>query len=246
MKAAAWGRDLLDLFVPAGCVACGTWIPEGRSLVCALCRARLREGSWPRCLRCHHPRGTGRVEAPQCLECRSWPEPLAAARFAYLLAPPADDLVHALKYEGWRELADFMGRAVARAVGSTPEETVVVPVPTTEARLAERGYNQAAEIARTVAASLGLDIVDALDRPGAVGSQTSLAPEARRANVRGAFRCTRRAHEVAARPVLLVDDVLTTGATAGEAAIALTAAGAGPVTLVTFARALARAPGRVL
>ena len=161
-----------------------------------------------------------------------------------MLAPPASDLVHALKYEGWRELAAPMSGAMARearrlleADGAAEGGWLVVPVPTTRRRVRVRGYNQAGLLAREVAAALGLPCTEALERMSAPRSQTTLSPRARRENVRGAFRTAGPA-DLAGRRVLLVDDVLTTGATAGEAATTLARAGAGPVTLVTFARAL--------
>lgn len=246
------GDALLDFLLPTGCVVCRSWIPSGESegrdahpvLVCGRCRTKLRRPPWPRCARCHHPRGTGRAREAQCRECASWPEELAGARAAYVLGGPAADLVHGLKYEGWAELADLMSRAMVDAVrdeasspASAPFE-VVVPVPTTERRARVRGYNQAALLADGVASGLDLPVVHALLRRNASGSQTSLTPAERRANVREAF-VGRAPGAVRGRHVLLVDDVLTTGATAGEAARALSELGVASVTLVTFARALA-------
>ena len=102
MKAASWAADFTDLLMPAGCISCGVWVPGGRAapLVCPRCRTRLKVAPWPRCERCHFPSGTGRTSDLQCRGCRDWPAALAAARYAHVLAPPADDLVHALKYEG--------------------------------------------------------------------------------------------------------------------------------------------------
>jgi predicted amidophosphoribosyltransferase len=122
---------------------------------------------------------------------------------------------------------------------------VVVPVPTTASRLATRGYNQAALLARHVSAALGLPLRDALRRRAGGGSQTSLTPTERRENVRGVFGPAAGAElAVGGRHVLLVDDVLTTGATAGDAARALAAARAATVTLIAFARALPSRPER--
>ncbi len=81
-------------------------------LVCARCRTRLKVAPWPRCGRCHFPSGTGRTSDLQCRGCRDWSAALSTARYAYVLAPPADDLVHALKYEGWPELAPVMASAM--------------------------------------------------------------------------------------------------------------------------------------
>jgi predicted amidophosphoribosyltransferase len=162
-----------------------------------------------------------------------------------VLRPPADDLVHALKYEGWPELASTMGEAVQRLV--TPDlgrpGTVVVPVPTTAERLRSRGYNQAELLARVVAERHRLPLRRALCRPDARGSQTALTPAERQANVRGAFASAPDfVGSIRGAPVLLVDDVLTTGATASEAAAVLAGMGARGVTLPAFARPLPRGP----
>jgi ComF family protein len=113
---------------------------------------------------------------------------------------------------------------------------VVVPVPTTERRVRERGYNQAALLAERVGRDLRIPVRRGLVRVPGGPSQTSLRAEARRENVRGVFRAG--SASVADAHVLLVDDVLTTGATAGEAATVLRASGAATVVLLTFARAL--------
>lgn len=247
----SWIPDLVDLVLPRGCVVCRRWLSrtEGLHLLCSTCRSRLSEPSWPRCPRCHRPRGTGREAAPTCLDCEGWPAELAAARYAYVLRSPASDLVHALKYEGWAELARPMGDALAGALliersaqrrddGLWGDRTMVVPIPTTERRERERGYNQAELLARRVAERLDLPLRAALVRTHGVTSQTTLAPDARRENVRGAFALGRGPGVVRGRAVILVDDVLTTGATASEAAGVLSGAGAERITLATFARAL--------
>lgn len=166
---------------------------------------------------------------------------MTASRYAYVLEPPADDLVHALKYEGWPEVAHLMGDALAKLDLPDPRgaRTIVVPVPTTRRRLESRGYNQAQLLASHFARARDLPIYDALVRTGEGRSQTALTPAERRENVRGAFVPAHGAgRPISGAEVLLVDDVLTTGATASEAAMALAAIGAVTVTLITFARAL--------
>ncbi len=159
-----------------------------------------------------------------------------------MLAPPADALVHALKYGGWPELAVEMGRILA-AVRLPPipagTRRVVVPVPTTRERVRKRGYNQAELLARSLANSLGMELVHALARTRAGPTQVALPPSQRRANVRGAFAARGEAAPlIEGAHVVLVDDVLTTGSTAGAAASELVREGASEVTLVVFARAL--------
>jgi ComF family protein len=245
VRATELARSLFDLFLPHGCVACGAWIPDARTspLVCDRCRSRLPRAPWPRCPRCHHPLGTGRRPEETCRECRTWPEALRSARYAYVLGAPADDLVHALKYEGWRELADEMGRAMADVPlpAEARSAALAIPVPTTAARLRRRGYNQAELLARSMARALDLPLVPVLERTRGGSTQVALHPSERRANVKGAFAVRRgMASRLEGAHVLLVDDVLTTGSTAGAAATELARAGASGVTLVTFARALPR------
>jgi ComF family protein len=156
------------------------------------------------------------------------------------MAEPATTLVHGLKYEGWSSLAREMGAAMVSALNrNRVGPTVIVPVPTTEARERRRGYNQAQLLAEVVARGLAIPLAPALVRDRGGPTQVSLPPSRRRANVRGAFLPVGPPgpHLEGAR-VLLVDDVLTTGATAGEAAIVLREMGASEVTALAFARAL--------
>jgi ComF family protein len=191
--------------------------------------------------------GTGRLTEPDCLECRGWPEALAQTRYAFVLRPPADHLVHALKYGGWGELAHEMGRSMARAMPRDEvkaDPPLVVPVPTTSARVRRRGYNQAELLAGSFAEARGLTVVNALERAGEGATQVALHPSERRANVRGVF-AARPAHLARLRGVrvILIDDVLTTGSTAAAAADELRRAGAGQVVLVAYARALPHPDG---
>ena len=173
------------------------------------------------------------------------------ASSAVVMEAPADALIHALKYEGWWELAHLMGRRMASLLPGRGEpggdggggagegaQPLVVPVPTTRRRERVRGYNQARLLAREVAEAAGLPLVDALERPGG-RTQVRLGPQARRANVRGTFHpAPTLGSRIEGRKVILVDDVLTTGATALSAAETLSGAGASEVHLITFARAL--------
>lgn len=234
---------LLDLVFAPVCLGCDGAIAAGTPrLVCARCRTRLRPPPAPACARCGATLlRTGRAAGPQCAECERWPATLRAARSAFLLTDPADRLVHQLKYRGWRALAAPMGELMARVAlpaDVRAEAGLVVSVPTTRIRLRERGYNQAALLAESFARHTGREHAAALERAGAAGSQTGLQPAARGANVAGAFRVRdgmRR--RVAERHVLLVDDVLTTGATAAECGRALVDAEARCISVVTFARA---------
>lgn len=187
---------------------------------------------------------TGRIPGPRCQECLEWPAGLRSARSACLLRHPADALVHQLKYRGWKALGRFMAERMA-AVALPPdvaaETRFVAAVPTTAARLRERGYNQAEVLAAELARATGRTLIGALRRAPGAGSQTTLQPVARLANVAGAFRPESRARDrITGEHLLLVDDVLTTGATALACVEALLAAGARCVSVLTFARATGR------
>ncbi len=184
------------------------------------------------------------MPGPTCQECQEWPPGLRAARSACLLAPPADALVHQLKYRAWHGLAPLMANAMlnVRMPDDVREEArLVVPVPTTAARLRERGYNQAELLARAFADASNTTLISALARGSGASSQTTLQPAARLANVAGAFGPVAGMEaEIAGEHLVLVDDVLTTGATITACTQALVAAGARCVSVVTFARATGR------
>ncbi len=142
-------------------------------------------------------------------------------------------LVHALKYGGARNLAGFLGPLLAErvaAAGWTPQ--LVVHVPTTDSRRLGRGYDQAELLAVAAALALGAPHTPALERVRATNKLAGLGRAARGAALVGAFR----SRHLAGRRVLLIDDVMTTGATLDAAREALAAAGAGPVMSAVVAR----------
>jgi ComF family protein len=153
---------------------------------------------------------------------------------AVWLDEAARPAVHLLKYGGWWRVAEPMARLLAR-LDPLILPAVLVPVPLAAGRIRRRGYNQAERLARTLAERTGLAMQpELLRRRRETDTQTTLPPEARRANVADAF--AGGGVPIGAR-VVLVDDVFTTGATLMEAARALLEAGAGTVEAVTFARA---------
>lgn len=171
-----------------------------------------------------------------CPECREWPDALRFARSACLLEPPADRLVHQLKYRGWRALGGPLGERMASVTWppEAHERAIMTAVPTTDRRQRERGYNQAQLLAESLAHATSRDVLPLLRRVSGSRTQTALQPAARAANVAGAFAPVA---DITGMHVILVDDVLTTGATAAECAGVLAAAGACCVRLITFVRA---------
>lgn len=237
-------QEIVELFLPRGCLGCGERLPpeEGEGLICAMCRVRLVPPTPPTCARCQVPKGTGDPRGEECLECRDWPEILRDARTAVTMGPTAGSIVHALKYRGWSQLASFMADRMARDPVWHLGGVILVPVPTTRWRRRTRGYNQAALLAKALSDLWSVPVVEGLDRRGG-RTQVRLNPRERLENVQGAFsfREASRSH-IQDREVILIDDVLTTGATALSAARALESGSPAGIHLRTFARALPFAP----
>jgi ComF family protein len=198
----------------------------------------------PTCLLCGGPGGADGLDL--CEGCRRLLPAAGSASvapFATLICPwlyayPLDRCIQSLKFQGERAWSRVFGALLAqqrRRAGGAPLPDLLVPVPLHLRRQRERGYNQSADIARFAARALELPFeTRALERWRATGVQSSLSAAARVANVAGAFRARR---ELKGLRVALVDDVLTTGSTAVEAARALIAAGAAAVELWVVARA---------
>jgi ComF family protein len=162
---------------------------------------------------------------------------VAATRYA----GAAESIVQALKYRGWRHLSDLCGGSMAEALGERAGSLdAVVPLPLHAARMRERGFNQSALLARSVAGRLGIPVVDALERVRPTRSQVGLSRAARKRNVEHAFVASGGFR--AGQSLALVDDVATSGATLAAAASALRTAGAARVAAVTFALALEGTP----
>jgi ComF family protein len=207
------------LLLPPGCVLCGQ--PGQRPCLdlCADCDAGLPVD--------HRALRAGPPPLDRCF-----------APFAY--AFPADHLVHLLKYRGQLAVGRVLGHLLARAVrdrGLHLDVDRVVPVPLHASRHAERGFNQSAEIARRVAQHLQCRYDEcSIGRVHATRPQVGLRPGERRANLLGAFRAS---GNLRGQRVAVVDDVLTTGATARAVAAALVEAGASSVDVWCIARAVA-------
>ena len=147
---------------------------------------------------------------------------------------PIDRLVQRFKYGGDLAVGHWLARELAARASSASRPQVLVPVPVTRARLRSRGFNQAAQIARVVSRALRIPVsLRALERVRDSPPQSALGRRARRGNLRGAFACRAR---LDGRHVALVDDVITTGATAAAASHALKRAGAARVEVWALAR----------
>lgn len=215
--------------LPASCVLCGA---DGAApVLCPGCAADLPLLPAARCPQCAEPTTHGE----RCGRCLAVPPHFDATTAIFRYDFPLDRLVHALKYGHQLGIAAWLGDCLAGAATDSPGE-VVVPLPLHPARLRSRGFNQSAEIARSLAARLGRPVAyDLLQRRRDTGPQAALPLKERAANVRRAFECSR---DAAGASFLLVDDVMTSGATLDEAARTLKLHGARTVGVAVVARAL--------
>jgi ComF family protein len=153
------------------------------------------------------------------------------------------ELIHLYKYGRVRTLAKPLGDLLAAALPREERFDAITAVPLHWRRQWQRGFNQSELLARTMAARYGIPVVPALRRVRATKTQAGLSNTRRHQNVATAFECRRGAHALAAKRILLIDDVMTTGATAAACARALKRAGAAKVALLTVARVDRRMEG---
>lgn len=214
-------RFLLDLLLPPRCPGCGL---EG-AVLCHRCQLPLHR-------RLDEPPG-----APLGMPV-TMPPGLVQLEWCAMYSGPVRSALHALKYRGERRLGGPLGEALAsrwQRVGRGGE--LITWVPVHRSRRQERGFDQAEVLARRMAAQLGLPAERCLDRHQHTLAQHSLGQQARTGNTAGAFAVVPTARErVAGRWLVLVDDIMTTGATLAGCAGALEVAGAAAVSAITVAR----------
>lgn len=225
---ANFARRLLDGLLPPSCLLCGG---DSRNLLCPACRADLPALPPQRCPQCAEPTAHGE----RCGRCLTTAMHFERTHAAFRYAFPLDRLVHKLKYGHQLALAGWFGDALAGALAGVAADCIV-PLPLHPDRLKERGFNQATEIARATAGRCRLPLrQDLLHRRHATVPQAALTLDQRPANVRGAFECP---GDLSGLRIVLIDDVMTSGATLNEAARTLKLHGAVSVEVGVVARAL--------
>ncbi|HYM74130.1 MAG TPA: ComF family protein [Stellaceae bacterium] len=232
------GRAVVDGVLPPRCLACGATVGEVDAL-CGSCWAAMTFFAAPHCAVCGvpfpHPLGEGAICADCARRRPSWDRARAVMRYD----GHSRQLVLMLKHGDQTHLAGALGRWMHRAGSEVlAGADMLLPVPLHWTRLFSRRYNQAALLAHAIRTAGGPPVAaDWLVRRRRTPSQGLLGPAARARNVRGAF-AIRRGRSVTGKRVVLVDDVLTTGATAEECARVLRRAGAASVGVLVLARAL--------
>jgi ComF family protein len=233
-----WSRAVVDGVLPPRCLACGATVDDVDAL-CSSCWSGMNFFAPPWCAMCGlpfpHPMGDGAI----CGACASRPPSWDRARSVFRYDRHSRRLVLMLKHGDQTHLSRAFGRWMNRAGNEVlAEADLLVPVPLHWTRLFGRRFNQAALLAQAIHAAGGPPVgADWLVRRRRTPSQGLMGPAARARNVRGAF-ALRRGRSVEGKRIVLIDDVLTTGATAEECARILRREGAASIGVLVLARAL--------
>ncbi len=231
---------LTDLFFPLNCVLCGTYAPETRyQPLCRRCLTTIPYNDPPFCQCCSRHLESVATEA-LCRDCREQPPAFDGAWVLTRYAPPMNDLIHRFKFQNKTSL-----RKTFRLITKNFQERcrislsadLLIPIPVHPVRLRERGYNQSALLAQAVNELTGIPVLNGvLQRTLLTPPQRGLERKERWTNIRGAFRIA-SSSGIKEKNIYIIDDLLTTGATASEAARVLKEAGAARVELLALSAA---------
>lgn len=239
-------RACLHAILPAACASCKEPLAaDTLPFLCDSCRAQIRPlpSNTPCCPRCGRPfvstAALAHSPTHHCGACRSRKPAYTRAYTLFAYESPLREAIHALKYQRKLVLAPALGELFVRALPKPLPVDCVIPVPLGPTRLRSREFNQSLLLAQQVARALGIPLdYSSLQRRIESAPQTSLSRRARLVNIRQAFH-VEHATTVQGKTILLVDDVMTTGATVNECAKILRQSGSGDVYVATLARTIA-------
>lgn len=217
--------------LPGACILCGD--RANAFPLCTACHADLPRLTAPACPSCALPAAEGNL----CGHCLKSPPTFTSTRALFNYQFPVDALIHALKYRHQLHIAAFLGRELAAGIDHDFLPDLIIPMPLHPRRLKDRGFNQAQEIARAVSNKTGIPLQTAgIDRVKDSPPQVGMSRKERTRNMKGAFRAT---IALQAKRIVIIDDVMTTGASCHELSLALLEQGAQEVQVWVIARTLA-------
>ncbi len=233
-----WTAALSDLLFPLGCLGCsaeGAWL-------CLACQQQLPYNLSRHCPHCGAPTAGGE----SCVPCRRGQALDGALSFIPYAEPMAQSLIHAWKYQGIRSLSSQLGNFVTGGltiIHNYPllptllldKNTGLVPVPLHKKKLRQRGFNQAHDLAQTVSNQTGYPVLDIFERTRHTTAQATLQETDRFTNIHNAFCLKNNTGDLNGKNILIVDDVITTGATIANLAKILKTAGVQSVWALTIA-----------
>lgn len=233
---------IVDFALPPRCPACGI-IASGANQFCQSCWQQLRFLSQPACSTCDLPLPVALEEGAQCAACMARPPRHSGIKAAVAYGDISREIALKLKHGGKIGLARLIAGQLRRYIADVPDGTILVPVPLHWTRLWRRRYNQSALIAQDLSRMSGLaHAPDALVRNRRTQALGGLSARERAVMVKGAFAINERQRgKLAGTPVILVDDVYTSGATTDACVATLLKAGASSVTIFCWARVLPEA-----
>jgi ComF family protein len=235
LTTATWlGRRLENAVMPNACVFCGCRRQVNQTPVCSSCFDELPWNS-KACSQCANPVAADLPAGVVCAACQEAPTPFEVAVAPLLYKFPVDAAIKAMKFKRKLFYVPAFADILMHAMRDMPTDIdALLPVPLHWRRQAFRGFNQASELASAISRTMGLPVLGDVRRHRATPSQSGLVAARRQRNLHAAFAVR---GELRGRHVLIVDDVITTGATCRELVLTLLDAGVGKVSVLAIARA---------
>jgi len=240
MKIAEITTNLINLVYPLHCASCSKPLdPESASGVCDFCLAQIKPNPMPQCAICGRAIDSG---SETCDDCRTSKPCFSKASSVFLYEGVIKELIHKFKYNGKVSLARTLSGLIVDFLRNNDTLLAGIDriafVPMESARLRSRGFNQSRMLAMDISKRYGMPVSDYLDKKKQTRHQNELSRDDRLVNLNGAFRVKDKVDRLTDKNILILDDVMTTGATLNECAKALLSSGAKEVRCLTLARGL--------